>query len=72
MNGQALDPIERHIERRKVRIGAMLRTHLEQLLSVNTSQILQHHLGGASVSIVNLEADKSAKGRQHVGHDYNL
>lgn len=66
MNDITLDPIERHVERRRLRIGAMLRANLETLMSCNTTQILQDHLGGASVSIVHLEADKSARGTQHV------
>eukprot|EP00400_MALV-I_sp_L67-5_P001169 gene1169-217_t len=66
MNEVTLDPIQRHVERRKVRVGAMLRANLEQLLSCNTTQILHDHLGEAKVSIVHLEADKSARGTQHV------
>ena len=60
-SGEHLDPIKRHIERRKERIQVLMRQVIEEILSHNSTQILEGMLGGASVSVVRIESDNFRK-----------
>jgi len=58
VGGAPTDPIKKHIERRNVRLNAMLLSTIEQFFTMNTSQILHEMLGGASIAVVRIYADK--------------
>lgn len=55
------DPISAHVKRRAQRISAMLRTHIEQLLTCNDPEFIYHHLGSINISInyVRMRTSKS-------------
>eukprot|EP00397_Hematodinium_sp_SG-2012_P049646 GEMP01057342.1.p1 GENE.GEMP01057342.1~~GEMP01057342.1.p1 ORF type:complete len:370 (+),score=59.18 GEMP01057342.1:59-1111(+) len=57
IGGVTTDPIKQHVWRRNIRLNAMLCSHIEQLLTMNTSQILHEMLEGASLTIVGIKAD---------------
>lgn len=57
IGGITTDPIKQHVYRRNVRLNSMLCSHIEQFLTMNTSQVLHEMLEGASITIVGIRAD---------------
>eukprot|EP00921_Rhytidocystis_pertsovi_P004496 GHVQ01007825.1.p1 GENE.GHVQ01007825.1~~GHVQ01007825.1.p1 ORF type:complete len:571 (+),score=71.47 GHVQ01007825.1:368-2080(+) len=63
--GPLLDPIRYHVERRRDRIGVMLKNHLEEFLTWNTGSMLCNVLSEAAITI-NHVSMKTTKSTMHV------
>ncbi|GFE55499.1 hypothetical protein BaOVIS_029030 [Babesia ovis] len=54
-NGVIVDPIAKHVQRRRLRINAMIKDHLEQIITANDFCLILGDLKGASVSLKRVE-----------------
>mmetsp|Transcript_31600 Transcript_31600/g.75757 ORF Transcript_31600/g.75757 Transcript_31600/m.75757 type:complete len:382 (+) Transcript_31600:29-1174(+) len=63
--GITLDPWKKQAQRRRVRIGALMQAHIENIMTQNTAQILYQMLDGASISIVDVKSE-SKNSRHYV------
>lgn len=54
-NGITVDPIARHVQRRSVRINAMIRDHLEQIIACNDPSFIFGDLGVTSITLKRVE-----------------
>ncbi|CEL97951.1 unnamed protein product [Vitrella brassicaformis CCMP3155] len=55
VGGVVLDHQEYHVQRRTVRIGRLIQSALEQVITCTTPQILHEMLGGASITVNHIE-----------------
>eukprot|EP00371_Babesia_bovis_P000740 XP_001609387.1 hypothetical protein [Babesia bovis T2Bo] len=54
-NGVIVDPIAKHVQRRRLRINAMIQDHLEQIITANDPSLLLGDVKGASISLKKVE-----------------
>ncbi|GIX64889.1 U3 small nucleolar ribonucleoprotein IMP3 [Babesia caballi] len=54
-NGVIVDPIAKHVRRRRLRINAMIKDQLEQIITANDPSLILGELKGASISLKRVE-----------------